>query len=211
MRPLGLVKLAWNCADDVLRDPIWYEWNVMSHEPHALLLTGVPGVGKTTIVRKVAAALSERSIRGFVTDEIRRAGRRVGFELRTFTGRATVLAHLDIDSSHRVGRYGVDVAGLDEMTGEALALDDAADLYLVDEIGKMECLSATFRAAMRRLLESGRPLVATVARHGGGFIAEVKGRADVEIWETTRTNRDEMPRRIVEWIDRASRKEVKER
>lgn len=175
----------------------------MNQEAQALLLTGVPGSGKTTIVRKVAATLSGRRIRGFVTDEIRRAGRRVGFELSTFTGDKKLLAHVDIDSRHRVGRYGVDVAAFDEVAEEALALDDATDVYLVDEIGKMECFSAKFRAAMTGLLDSGRPLVATVALRGGGFIAEVKDRADVEIWEATKANRDEMPEQIVRWLDRA--------
>ena len=83
-----------------------------------MLLTGVPGIGKTTIVKRVAA---------FVTGEIRRAGRRVGFELSTFTGHKKVLAHVDVDSRHRVGRYGIDVAALDEIAEEALALDDATD------------------------------------------------------------------------------------
>ncbi len=172
----------------------------MNHEAQALLLTGVPGSGKTTIVRKVAAALSGRRIRGFVTGEIRQAGRRVGFELSTFTGHKKLLAHVDFDSSHRVGRYGVDVARLDEIAEEALALDDATDVYLVDEIGRMECLSPKFRAAMRRLLDSGQPLVATVAFRGSGFIAEVKVRVDVELWEVTKENRDEMPDQIVRWV-----------
>ena len=85
---------------------------------------------------------------------------------------------------------------------EALALDDPASLYLVDEIGKMECFSAKFCAAMRGLLDSGCPLVATVALRGGGFIREVKSRHDVEIWEVTRANRDEMPRQIIRWLER---------
>ena len=174
--------------------------DVMKHDAQALLLTGFPGSGKTTIVNKVAAALSGRRIRGFVTDEIRRASRRVGFELSTFTGHKKLLAHVDFDSSHRVGRYGVDVARLDEIAEEALALDDATDVYLVDEIGRMECLSPKFRAAMRRLLDSGPPLVATVALRGSGFIAEVKVRVDVELWEVTKENRDEMPDQIVRWV-----------
>lgn len=174
----------------------------MNRQPKALLLTGVPGSGKTTVVKKVAAALSDRRIRGFVTTEIRRADRRVGFELSTFAGRKRLLAHVDIDSRYRVGRYGVDVQGLDEIAEEALALDNSAEVYVVDEIGKMECFSVKFCAAMRRVLDSEVPVVATVARRGGGLIAEVKGRADVEIWEVTRANRDEMPEQIVRWLDR---------
>lgn len=167
---------------------------------HALLLTGRPGVGKTTVIEKVAAARSGSRIRGFVTHEIREAGRRVGFEVSTFTGDKRVLAHVDIESRQRVGRYGVDVSALDEIARKALAEDEAAEIYLVDEIGKMESFSASFRDAMRRLLDSGRPLVATVGMRGGGFIAEVKERADVEIWQVTRDNRETLPDRILRWL-----------
>ncbi len=177
----------------------------------ALLLTGAPGCGKTTIVKKVADTLSGRRIRGFLTGEIRRDGRRVGFELTTFNGEKQLLAHVDIDSRHRVGRYGVDVDGLDGIVEQALALDGAMGVYLVDEIGKMECFSEKFRVAMRRLLDSGQPLVATVARHAGGFISEVKDREDIELWEVTKKNRDELPDQIVRWVDRALRKEEEKR
>lgn len=159
----------------------------------AVLLTGAPGVGKTTIIEKLARAYPDKTLRGFVTQEMRRAGRRVGFELCAFGGRKEVLAHVDLDSPHRVGRYGVNIAALDDITEDALTLDDAGDLYLVDEIGKMECLSTKFCSALRALFESGRPLVATVAQRGGGFIREVKDRADVEVWEATRENRNELP------------------
>lgn len=76
-------------------------------------------------------------------------------------------------------------------------------VYLVDEIGRMECLSPEFVRTMRRLLDSGRPLVATIAQHGGGFIDEVKRRPDVEVWTVTRENRDALAGRIVEWVTAA--------
>ena len=73
-------------------------------------------------------------------------------------------------------------------------------LYLVDEIGKMECLSPGFVDATRALLDAGVPLVATVGQRGGGFIAEAKRRPDVTLWEVTRANRDALPARVGEWI-----------
>ena len=171
-------------------------------DSHALLITGSPGCGKTTIVKKLAAALPDKQIRGFLTSEIRHAGRRVGFALTTIAGDQRLLAHVDFDSRFRVGRYGVDVGALDAIVDEALALDDAAELYLVDEIGKMECFSTKFCTAMRALLNSGRPLVATIGLRGGGFMAEVKARDDVEIWTVTSSNRDEVPHRILRWLER---------
>jgi nucleoside-triphosphatase len=99
-----------------------------------------------------------------------------------------------------VSRYGVDVAALDEIVDGALAVSPEADVYLIDEIGKMECFSARFVAATRRLLDGGRLVVATVALRGGGFIEEVKRRPDVELRNITRSNRDGMPAQILEWI-----------
>ena len=44
------------------------------------------------------------------------------------------------------------------------------------------------------------PVVATVAQRGGGFIDEVKGREDCELWTLNRSNREAMPQRIVAWL-----------
>jgi nucleoside-triphosphatase len=172
---------------------------------HVLLLTGSPGAGKTTAVRRVAAGLPHARLRGFLTEEILSRGARSGFRLTTFDGRAVTLAHANYRSPHRVGKYGVDVHALEGVVETALGVVDDA-LYLVDEIGKMECLSARFVAAMTRLLDSGRPVVATIALHGGGFIAEVKRRRDVELWEVTRADREDLPARVLRWLaDRALR------
>ena len=179
-----------------------HEMGASEMTAHALLLSGVPGVGKTTIVSKVAAGLSGRRSRGFVTDEIREGARRVGFEIRTFGGKTRTLAHVDLRSRHRVGRYGVDVEALDELAESALVLDDETEVYLMDEIGKMECFSERFCTAMTTLLDAGRSVIATIARHGGGFMSEVKRRGDIELWEATRDNRDEMPERIQAWLAR---------
>jgi nucleoside-triphosphatase len=173
-----------------------------SHSPiHILLLTGAPGIGKTTIIKNVAERFKGKRLGGFYTEEIREHGERHGFRLVTFDGQERVIAHVDFPRAHCVGRYGVDVAALDEVVGPALALDNAATVYLVDEIGKMECLSVRFIAAMRALLKSPMILVATIALKGSGFIAEVKQRKDSLLWEVTRENRDGLPARILAWLD----------
>jgi nucleoside-triphosphatase len=162
----------------------------------ALLLTGEPGVGKTTVLRRVASGIEPGRVGGFLTDEVRKQGRRVGFRLVPFRGPERILAHVGLRGPARVGRYGVDVDAIDAIVETALALDPELEIYLVDEIGKMECFSGRFVTAVQGLLESDRRLIATVAQRGGGLIADVKHRPDVEIWEVTRANREELPERI---------------
>jgi nucleoside-triphosphatase len=168
--------------------------------PHALLLTGAPGVGKTTVLSGLIAGLEGRRIRGFLTEEIRGSKGRVGFRIQTLDAQTATLAHVAVRSPHRVGKYRVDIEALDRMVEAALLPDDQTEIYLIDEIGKMECLSPRFVAALSGLLDSRCPVVATVARHGGGFIDQVKQRPDVELWQVTSQNRDDLPRRALEWL-----------
>ena len=148
----------------------------------------------------MAAALAGRPLGGFYTEEIRAAGARRGFRLVTFDGRRAVMAHVDVRGPAWVGKYGVDVAALERLAASALALRDDVGVYLVDEIGKMECLSPGFVAAMRALLDSPRLVVATIGQRGGGFIAEVKARPDTELWEVTLASRDGLPPRVLAWL-----------
>lgn len=166
----------------------------------ALLITGAPGTGKTTLIRRVAAALAGRRLGGFVTDEIREGTTRLGFRLETFDGRSGLLAHVRLRSPHRVGRYGVDVATFEQLVESTLRVDEAIDVYLVDEIGKMECCSERFVRAMTALLDARRPTVATIALRGGGFIAQAKARTDVTVWHLTRANRDELFGEVLAWL-----------
>jgi nucleoside-triphosphatase len=117
----------------------------------------------------------------------------------TFDGREWLIAHADIRGPHRLGKYGVDVATVEAPTTSALATG-RGDLYLVDEIGRMECLSPAFVAAVWKLLDSPTTVVATVALRGDDVIAEIKQRPDTEIWTVTRDNRDDMPARVLAWL-----------
>ena len=82
----------------------------------------------------------------------------------------------------------------------SLSDDPAVRLYVVDEIGKMECLSARFVTAMRKLLAGDTPVIATVALHGGGFITEVKRLKQCLLWEVTQDSRDKLPSCVLAWL-----------
>lgn len=168
-----------------------------------LLLTGRPGVGKTTIVERVAATLPAGAASGFVTSEIRdEKGHRLGFEGRALDGLRLVISHVDRRGAPRVGKYGVDVKAVDRLVEAVVSRDRQPRVYLIDEIGKMECFSAAFVRQTRRLLDGEVPVVATVARRGGGFIAEVRERPGCRLVEVTPANRDGLPARILDWLER---------
>ena len=168
-----------------------------------LLLTGRPGVGKTTIIKQVAQVLGERA-GGFYTEEIRGPGGRKGFRLVTIPagGREAIVAHHEFRTRNRVGRYGVDVATLDAV-GVA-ALREAAqsrDVIVVDEIGKMELFSGEFRGAMLKAMSSHKILVATVMQHEHDWVTALKRMPQVTLWQVMLSNRSEMPARVMQWIE----------
>ena len=66
------------------------------------LLTGRPGCGKTTVVRRVVERLSGQCLAGFYTQEVRESGRRVGFEAVGLAGSRMMLAHVDFDTARCV-------------------------------------------------------------------------------------------------------------
>lgn len=114
------------------------------------LITGRPGVGKTTLIRSLSEALGSRA-GGFHTEEIRESGERKGFRLLTLDGRSGVFAHVELlaRTPNRVGRYGVDTSVLERLG--LTAVNEAAtrcQVVLVDEIGKMELHSPAFCGAL---------------------------------------------------------------
>jgi nucleoside-triphosphatase len=165
-----------------------------------LFLIGIPGIGKTTIIRKVAMSLAEHCFSGFVTDEIRTEQGREGFRLITFKGQEAMMAHIDLRSPHKVGKYRVDLQSIDRLAKTALRIEPNIEFYIIDEIGKMECLSSIFVTCVRSILDSGKPIIASIAKKGEGFISEVKKRQDSVVWEVTLKNRNDLPDSILRWM-----------
>lgn len=165
--------------------------------PH-ILITGLPGVGKTTLIRELSKRLTECNPAGFYTEEIRNEqGIREGFRLVTLCGRRLVLSHIHHPGPYRVSRYGVDVSGFEQLLAE-LDLEHAPSrLIVIDEIGKMECLSRRFTDDIMALLNSPKLLIATIALKGEGFIQEVKDRPDCRLVVVTRENRNRLVNDLV--------------
>ncbi|MFJ9412602.1 nucleoside-triphosphatase [Streptomyces sp. NPDC101227] len=169
--------------------------------PTRILLEGRPGVGKTTVVRRLAALLRTRRAVGFTTGEIRQDRTRTGFALETLQdGRRGVLAHVDFAGPPRVGRYGVDLGVMERLALPPLrsaAVDpDPGELVLIDELGGMELACTAFQDAVRCLFASDIDIVATVHAKGDPFTDALKRRADIELIHVTRANRDALPQEL---------------
>ena len=159
------------------------------------LITGRPGVGKTTFIRQLAEKLEKRSgvpTAGFYTAEIRWEGKRQGFRITTFDGMDKIFAHADFPSAYRVSRYGVDLSALEKVIAhlQSHSLPENG-VWLIDEIGKMESLSPAFRHFVETILDQPQRVVATISLFGGGWIGEVRNRSDVCIIELNERNRGE--------------------
>src|ERR671930_595519 len=88
-----------------------------------ILLEGRPGIGKTTVARRLVEVLRMMgaSVSGFTTEEIRDRGRRLGFRVESLSGPSAVLAHVDLSGPPRVGKYGVDLAAFERVVLHAFA------------------------------------------------------------------------------------------
>jgi nucleoside-triphosphatase len=166
-----------------------------------ILVTGLPGIGKTTLIKKLAEVLNDLNPIGFYTAEIREDTIRRGFELIGLDGRRGLLSHIDIKSPYRVGKYKVDIKGFEDFLDSIPFFNPSTPMVIIDEIGKMECLSDQFKKLLKETLDSEKWVIATIAFKGGGLITEVKERQDVKLFEITKKNRDSLFSEILKEVE----------
>ncbi len=134
--------------------------------PGIWLVTGPPGVGKSTTVSKIILRLKSAGVivGGCSTSERRSGGARVGFEVKDLTtGRSGELASVSSKFGPRVGRYRVNLTDLAKVGAAGLdAAADSSEVIVIDEVGPMELVSPEFRRAVRKCVDSGKPILAVV-------------------------------------------------
>jgi nucleoside-triphosphatase len=175
----------------------------MSMGPRRILyaLTGLPGSGKTTAILKIADRLMGLGVRvgGMYTQEIRERGRRIGFAIKRVGGGEGILAHIDLRSGPRLGRYVVNLNDL-EGVGVVAILEamEKADVVVVDEVGPMELYSEKFGQAVEKLLTSNKHAILTVHyRSRDSLVLRVKELAGRRLITLTPENRDRVPDVVV--------------
>lgn len=170
--------------------------------PQKIFLTGTPGVGKTTVIKRFLTLWGTKAS-GFITEEIREGNIRKGFVIRTLDGIVAPLASVDnTEAEHKVGKYGIYVENIADVAAGSLLKSGFDELVIVDEVGKMECLSREFRQAIRKIVEGPYKVLGTIAKKGNSFIEKLKKHPGLMIIEVTRENRDELPVRLNELLSK---------
>ncbi|HYU88083.1 MAG TPA: NTPase, partial [Candidatus Bathyarchaeia archaeon] len=170
-----------------------------------ILLTGRPGVGKTTIVNRIFEhySASGLKIQGMTTREVREGNARTGFMITDLSSRQEGwLAKKDLAPGPRIGSYVVVSEDLEKIGVAALerSMKGPTDLVIVDEIGPMEMTSTSFRNNISRVLNGNRAVIATV-KFGSRYPEVEKTWQKSVHWEITKENRESIYRRIIRQID----------
>ncbi|XP_032691190.1 cancer-related nucleoside-triphosphatase homolog [Odontomachus brunneus] len=180
-----------------------------------VLLTGPPGIGKTTICKKVASTLEKKGSRfdGFYTEEMRdRNGTRIGFDVvrvkdperRLSLARLKNLTEAQKDCKYHVGNYSV---FLDNFETIALsALDSDTDILLIDEIGKMELFSKDFKrkvmdiffgTSKKTFVIGTIPQIHKVPQQHATLFQKLHADERIKVLNVSYQNRNNLPKEII--------------
>lgn len=163
-----------------------------------ILITGLPGCGKTTLVKEIVSNLNIEKF-GFFTEEIREKGNRVGFKIITLSGKEDILAHKNLITPYRVSKYFVSIENLENIgvyeIEKGILLKNC--LIVIDEIGKMELFSEKFRKVVISAFESKNKVLATIMYKPNPFCDTIKKRKDTKIYILEKTNYEEIKKEII--------------
>jgi nucleoside-triphosphatase len=171
-----------------------------------IILTGEPGIGKTTIVKKLLQGLGDRAI-GFWTEEVRdpKTKKRTGFKVISTEGNAQLFAGKFFTSKHLVGSYGVNTARFESVVLPIMEkAKELKDVYIViDEIGKMELFSKAFRELVREILFSPKyKVIATIPiRDVHPLVRDIRRLQGAVVVEVDKQNRDLLVEEILKLLD----------
>ncbi|MHA1417581.1 MAG: nucleoside-triphosphatase [Candidatus Heimdallarchaeaceae archaeon] len=166
-----------------------------------ILVTGAPRSGKTTLISKIISKLNINVI-GFITAEIRENNIRTGFTIETYSGTKKILASKkNIESKYRVGRYGIYLDNLNFIISELEKEIDKemSKLIVIDEIGKMELFSHSFKRFVMKALDQTK-ILGTIMLKDNDFTKKIKQRSDTKIFEINLLNRESVMNEIKELI-----------
>lgn len=193
-----------------------------------ILITGPPGVGKTTLVRRVCDRLKQEFqasnndfiLKGFYTEEVRdpKSAQRIGFDIVDISQdrRAPLASSIETPTTGapRVGKYSVILNRFEPLALDCLAIDQEPvggdqqksiyRLLVIDEIGKMESFSQSFCAQVEHLFDKNRypnlAILATVPVDKGQQLPRIVNRVKNTVGNRLVTLTRENRERLVEEV-----------
>lgn len=170
-----------------------------------ILLTGRPGIGKTTVINDSVHRFREVGIKigGISTRELRVRNIRKGFMIQDIeSGREALMASTDFKTGPRIGRYRINLSVLIEVGVQAIhtAIDEA-EVVVIDEIGPMELLSTEMSKIILRAIESAKPVLGVIHwKKCGRLIHTILSNPETKVIEVRHDNRDSLVSKIVDEV-----------
>jgi nucleoside-triphosphatase len=170
-----------------------------------IVITGRPGIGKTTTFLKVIKSLQSADIKvgGFICPEVRVGGVRRGFKIvDIMTGDEGYLAWICKSGQRgpRIGKYCVNVEDAIRVGVSALERAEKEAIVIgIDEVGPMELKVPALRRKIFQALESEKKVLAVVHWRLKNELGRIF-RYDFKIFEITELNRGSVHIRILELL-----------
>ncbi|MFX1496171.1 MAG: nucleoside-triphosphatase [Promethearchaeota archaeon] len=134
-----------------------------------ILITGPPRCGKSTLIKKLISYYKSKNyvIAGFLTPEIQKEGKRLGFDIEDIqSGEFSLLARKGVyDTKYRLGNYSIFIEEFDTYLKDLNFRNlQNVDLLIIDEIGKMELNSQLFLSFLKKMFNSKVRIIATIGQ-----------------------------------------------
>ena len=174
-------------------------------------LTGRAGIGKTSVFLEIIRLLKNKGfmIGGFVSQEVRENGRRIGFEVMNLhSGRRAWLAKVGEVGEPRIGKYIVQLKDFESISIEALSYamnSNKVDLIAVDELGPIELYSNIFRLFIKKIFIGSKPFLVTLHRR---LINDPMIPKKVKVLEVTISNRETLANTVAPILYKMIKKSV---
>ncbi|NQW18510.1 MAG: hypothetical protein HQ478_13585 [Chloroflexi bacterium] len=165
------------------------------------ILTGPPGTGKSELLSATVERHSQLRWRGFISASIIENGERVGWAFKGINSAQGVLAHVDLTSESRMGRYGIDLNLFASIVDAELDPERSADAYVIDEVGLISAMYPPFDGLFATCLDSETSVVAIVREKSTEILERYGTRSDTEIVHIDTPDIDSAMSRLKHWMN----------